>query len=120
MDINNPVFKLCAEGTRAEFEGRPEDARTLFLQAWEASRDDYEACVAAHHVARYQENPEDTLRWNHEALAGADAVGDERVRDFYPSLYVNLGRSYEVLGNRAEARRYYKLAADLGLVHQSE
>ncbi len=60
------------------------------------------------------------LRWNQEALARADAVGDERVHNFYPSLYVNMGRSYEVLGNWAEARRYYKLAADLGLVHQAE
>jgi len=120
MDFNNPVIKLCVQGTRAEFEGRPYDARTLYLQAWEESRDDYEACVAAHYVARYQENPEDTLRWNQEALARANAVGDERVRDFYPSLYLNMGRTYEVLGNWAEARDYYKLAADLGLIHQAE
>jgi hypothetical protein len=53
-------------------------------------------------------------------LARAEAVGDERVWDFYPSLYVNLGRAHENLGNLAEARRYYQLAADLGLVHQDE
>ncbi len=55
MNLDNPVIKLCAEGTRAEFEGRIEDARTLYMQAWEASKDDYEACVAAHYVARHQE-----------------------------------------------------------------
>lgn len=36
------------------------------------------------------------------------------------AVYVNLGRSYEMLGNQAEARRYYKLSADLGLVHQAD
>lgn len=120
MDLDNPVIKLCAEGTWAEFEGRIEEARALYMQAWEASTDDYEACVAAHYVARHQGRPEDTLHWNRESLARAEAVGDDRVRSFYPSLYLNMGHSYEVLGNRAEASRYYALAAELGVVHQVE
>ncbi len=117
MDTDSPTVRLCIEGTRAEFEGRIDDARALYWQAWEASRDDYDACIAAHYVARHQATPQDTLSWNLEALARADEVGDDRVQSFYPSLYVNLGHSYEMLGNQAEARRYYKLAADLGLVH---
>jgi hypothetical protein len=120
MDLNNPVVKLCAEGTRAEFEGRHDDARILYMQAWEASQDDFEACVAAHYVARYQESPQDRLRWNQEALLRAAAVGDERVCSFYPSLYLNMGHSFEVIGNMAEAKRYYELAAELGFVHQAE
>jgi hypothetical protein len=64
MDLNNPVIKLCIEGTRAEFEGRTDDARILYSQAWEARKDDYDACVAAHYVARFQGTPEDNLRWN--------------------------------------------------------
>lgn len=111
MDPNNPIVKLCAEGMRAEGEGRFDDARDLFMQAWSASQDDYEACVAAHYVARHQKSAEETLRWNQEALNRADAVGDERVQGFYPSLYLNMGRSYEDLGNRDEAGRYYDLAA---------
>lgn len=118
VDTDNPVVRLCTEGTRAEFEGRIDDARTIFRRAWETAKDDYDACIAAHYVARHQVNPKDALHWNQEALARVDAVGDDRVQSFYPSLYVNLGRSHEMLGNQAEARRYYKLAADLGLVHQ--
>lgn len=112
MDVNNPVVKLCAEGMRAEGEGRLEDARALFEQAWEASADDYDACVAAHYVARHQPTPEETLRWNQESLRRAEGVGDERVQGFYPSLYLNMGHSYEVLGDLAEARRYYDLASE--------
>ncbi len=120
MDVYCPVIRLCVEGTRAEFEGRADDARTLYLRAWEAARDDYEACVAAHYVARCQESPQDMLYWNQEALSRADAVGDERMNGLYASLYVNMGRSHELLGHMAEARRYYRLAADLGLVHREE
>ena len=120
MDLNNAVTRLCLEGNRAEFEGRRVDARALFLQAWAAARDDYEACVAAHYLARFQETAEAALYWNQEALTRAEAVGDERVRSFYPSLYVNLGWAHERLGHGAEAARYYALAADLGLIHQPE
>ena len=45
MNLNNPVVNLCVEGTWAEFEGRIEDARTLYMQVWEVARDDYEALV---------------------------------------------------------------------------
>ncbi len=61
------------------------------MQAWEAPTDDYEACVAAHYEARHQEGPQDALHWNQEALARAEVVGDDRVRSFYPSLYLNMG-----------------------------
>jgi tetratricopeptide (TPR) repeat protein len=110
MDPNTPVVKLCAEGMQAEAQGKNEAARRLFTQAWEASQDDYEACVAAHYLARQQTTPQDVLRWNREALQRAEAADDERVQTFYPSLYLNMGYSYEVLGDRAEALRYYKLA----------
>ena len=120
MNMNNPVIQLCTEGTRAEFEHRTEDARVLYKQAWDARADDYDACIAAHYVARFQDSAEESLRWNQLALQHADAVNDERVKDFYPSLYLSLGRSYELVGNQVEAQRYYDLAAELGVVHQPD
>lgn len=111
VDPNNPVVKLCAEGMQAEGEGRKEAARDLFARAWEMRQDDLDACIAAHYLARHQPSPEETLRWNSEALERADAVGDERVAGFYPSLLLNMGWSHEQLGDRAEALRWYDLAA---------
>jgi hypothetical protein len=90
------------------------------MNAWEARQDDYDACIAAHYLARFQDSPEESLRWNQLALQHANLVGDDRVKDFYPSLYLNLGRSYEVLGNQAETQRYYGLAAELGVIHQPD
>ena len=120
MDLYNPVIQLCIEGARAEFEHRPEDARACYQQAWEARLDDYDTCVAAHYLARFQKSPEESLHWNQIALNHANAVNDERVKDFYPSLYLNLGQAHENLGEQVEAQRYYNLAAGLGFIHHSD
>ena len=112
MDTDNSVVKLCVEGMQAENEGRSEDARKLFEQAWATRQDDYDACVAAHYLARHQDNPQAVFEWNKEALNRANVVNDNRVQSFYPSLYLNMGHSYETLGNLTEARRHYEMAAD--------
>ena len=112
MDPELPVVRLCVAGMRAEAEGRPGVARELFQQAWDGARDDYEACIAAHYLARHQNSAEETLRWNRECLGRADLVGDERVRGFYPSLYINLGNAHRELGQRAAAHRYFLRAAE--------
>ena len=120
MDLTNPVISLCMKGSRAEFEGRQEDARNLYWQAWELAKDDYEACIAAHYVARFQNSPEDIFQWNQESLTRANRVMNEKVNEFFPSLYLNMGKSYELLGNHTEAKRFYDLAARLGFEHQAE
>jgi len=120
MNTNNPIVQLCMQGTHAEFEHRIDDARELYQQAWESHTDDYEACVAAHYLARFQGNPEETLRWNQIALEHANAANHGLVKEFYPSLYLNLGHSYEVAGKQMEAQKYYDLAAELGVIHQPD
>jgi len=112
MDPNNPVVKLCMDGMAAEAKGRFEDARKLFEQAWSVCQDDYDACMAAHFLARHQDSPQAVFEWNQEALNRANQVSDDRVLSFYASLYLNVGHSHETLGNKTEARRYYEMAAD--------
>lgn len=97
-----------------------EEAHQLYTQAWELAGDAYDACVAAHYVARMQTDIGEKLRWNLIALEKANAVGDERVTSFYPSLYLNLGKAYELMGEADKARTYYDLAAALGLPHQMD
>lgn len=118
MDENNLVVKLCIEGTQAEFAGDPDKAHALYQAAWDAASNDFEACVAAHYVARFQDDPQEKLRWNQIALDKANSVADDSVKSFYPSLYLNLGESYELLGNAAEAKHFYDLATSLGMPHQ--
>jgi hypothetical protein len=104
---------LCVRGMHAEADGRAGIATEAFLAAWASAADDYERCLAAHYVARHQATPEAVLEWNARCLALAEAVGDERVAGFYPSLYLNLGKANEDLGRLGEARGYYAAAERL-------
>ncbi|MGY0058958.1 hypothetical protein ACWY4P_20790 [Streptomyces sp. LZ34] len=111
MDPENPVVRLCVQGMTAETEGRNEDAHALFQRAWDTAADDYEACVAAHYLARHQPTPEETLRWNQECLGRAGAVNDDRVRGFHASLHLNMCTAYRALGEPDKAREHLALAA---------
>jgi len=53
------------------------------------------------------------LEWNRISLERANAVADDRVTGFYPSLYLNMGYSHEKLNDPDEARRYYRMGEEL-------
>lgn len=116
IDPDNQVVKLCAAGMEAEAQNRFADARTLFEQAWAARRTNLDACIAAHYLARLQDEPERILHWNQEALHYADAVAAEEtnreIGAFYPSLYLNLGKAHEDIGDTVAANLYYHLAEE--------
>ncbi len=111
IDPTNPVVVLCARGMEAEGRLEPEVARALFLEAWEQARDDYEASIAAHYVARHQSDPAEARRWNQVALDRALADGTERIGGFLPSLHLSLGHSLEQAGDLALAREQFALGA---------
>ena len=112
MDPNNPVVKLCAQGMEQEGKGDLSAAAEFFAQAWTVSTNHFERCIAAHYVARHQPTALLSLHWNQEALDCAGRIVDGSADEFLPSLYLNLGKSHEDLGNAAEARRLYQSAAD--------
>lgn len=101
IDPNNPVVQLCAEGMAVE--GDRAAAGELFARAWAIHRDDYEASIAAHFLARHQDTPEETLRWNSIAVTHAEAASDERANVLLASLYLNLGESYRLVDDPAKA-----------------
>src|SRR5438067_9497621 len=84
--------------------GNREGALALYNALWaEATcvEDLYQACIVAHFMAHAHIEPEAQLAWHLRALQSAEAVGDERVRAFYPSLHANLGDVDLRLGNLA-------------------
>jgi len=119
IDRANCVVQLCIEGSCAEFDGRPDIAESRYRQAWDAAQDDYEAGIAAHYLARVQATPADSFHWNWEALRRAEAVADDRVQAFLPSLYLSMGFACKQIGDLEEAQRRYSLAAALGYPHQN-
>jgi len=112
FDPNNKVVQLCVQGMGLEAEGKIELAKEMFQQAWDIAENDFEAFTAAHYLARNQEDPNENLKWNLTALDKALAIENDDMKAHYPSLYLNIARSYENLNLTSEARRYYRLAAD--------
>lgn len=101
FDLENPVMQLCAAGMHVD--GEPAKALALFEQAWSLRRDDFDASVAAHFVARHQSTPRAALEWNERALQHADAVTDDRAATLLPSLCLNLAESYRLTARFDEA-----------------
>ena len=62
------------------------------------------------HKSEHREYP--LLVWHLHALQAADAVGDERVHSFYPSLHANLGDVYLRLGNLTQAQEHIDKARE--------
>jgi len=112
FDPSNKVIQLCAEGMEAEGKGGIEAAKKLFLKAWEESTTDFEKFTASHYLARNQENIEDELIWNLESLRLASVINEDSMKGYFPSLHLNLGKSYEKLKDSEMAKNHYTTAAN--------
>src|SRR6195256_3027196 len=112
MEFNphNNVIKLCLQGMAMEEKGNPEEASRLFLQAWDETTNDFEKFTAAHYVARHQEKVSDRLKWLETALHSALNVNDDAVKGAFPSLYSNIAKCYEELGDLDNARKNNELS----------
>jgi hypothetical protein len=98
-DPSNPVVQLCVKGIETEYVGDLEKAHGLYREAWELAGTDLEFLTAAHYLARVQTDHAETLKWNLAALDYARKTDHPDTRAFYPSLYLNVGKSYEDLGD---------------------
>lgn len=107
----NPVIKLCLQGMNFEEKEMPEEAGSLFLQAWESATDDHEKFLAAHYVARHQKTVADQLQWLETALEFALKINDDTVKSALPALYMNISKCYEDLGDPEKSKKN----ADLSL-----
>ncbi len=108
---NNTVIKLCLQGMDMEEKGKPEEAGMLFLEAWNEATDDFEKFISAYYVARHQKDISDKLTWLETALQFALKINNDTVKSAFPSLYSNIAKRYEALGDPDNAKRNYELAA---------
>jgi rifampin ADP-ribosylating transferase len=93
-----------------EEKGKPEEAGILFLQAWNEATNDFEKFIAAYFVARLQKNVSDKLKWIETALQFALKINDDTVNSAFPSLYLNIAKCYEDLGDIDNAKKNHELA----------
>lgn len=109
FDTNNTIIRLCAEGMQLEGEGKNAEATQRFLQAWQEATTDFEKFTAAHYVARHQNSVADKLNWDTKALEHALNIKDEGMKAHYPSLYLNIAKCHEDLGDFNHAEEFYRL-----------
>jgi len=106
----NGVVKLCIQGMVMDDRDRSQEASKLFQQAWNEATDDHERFLAAHFVARHQENAQDKLRWLETALQLALKVNDDAVKAAFPPLYSSIAECFEQLGDLDAAKENHELA----------
>lgn len=105
---------LLERGRVLNSSGRKDEARPLFLQAWEAARHaglDVLAVDAAHMVAIVEQG-EEALAWNERAMELARGSRSEAARRWLASLYNNIGWTYHEMGRFEDALRVFRLAAE--------
>ena len=112
MEFNpaNHIIQLCIQGMELEEKGEPEEASSIFLQAWNESTNDFEKFTSAYYVARHQETVRDKLKWLETSLQFALKINDVTVSGAFPSLYLNIAKCYEDLNDRERAKKSYDLA----------
>ena len=110
---SNNVVKLCIQGMAMEEKGEPDNASRLFLQAWNEATNDFEKFIAAHYLARHQEDVPDKLKWLERSLQFALKLNDEAVKAAFPSLYSNIAECYEEQGDLENAKKNRELANSL-------
>ncbi|NLL52555.1 MAG: NAD(+)--rifampin ADP-ribosyltransferase [Peptococcaceae bacterium] len=110
FDPNNAIIKLCMSGMELEDSGNSEDAITMFHKAWHEAKDDYDRFIASYHLARIQKSISDKLKWMETSLQCALKINDDNVKSAYSTLYLNIAKCYEELGDSENAKRNYELS----------
>jgi len=112
MEFNqdNKVVQLCATGMDLEGQGKLTEASNHFEEAWNLASTDFEKFTAAHYMARHQKSILDKLNWDMIALKHALNINDDSIKETLPSLYLNIGKCYEDLGDFENAKNNYKSA----------
>ena len=116
MEFNpsSKVIKLCVQGMDMEGKGNAEEASRLFLQAWNEATNVFEKFTAAYYVARHQESVRDKLKWLETSLQFASKINNDTVKGAFPSLYSNIAKCYEDLGDLDNAKTNHELAISFG------
>lgn len=110
FDPNNHIVKLCLQGMSMEEKDNFDEAIKLFLQAWNEATNDFEKFLAAYYVARHKKDVRDKLKWLQTALQFALEINNDTIRSAYPSLYSNIAKCHEELGETDNANKNHALA----------
>lgn len=107
---NSIIIRLFIQGILLEEKGQRDEAASLFLQGWNETTTGLEKFLAAHFLARVQNNVNDKLAWLQAALKFALAINDHAVKGSIKALYAAIARCYDELGDGESAKRFHQQA----------
>ena len=107
---NNNIVRLCLEGMSLEEKNEPEKANEVFFRAWNESTNDFEKFLSAYYIARHQQTSPDKLKWLQTALQFALQVKSESTNGALHSLYFNIAKCYEDVGDLDNTKKNYELS----------
>jgi tetratricopeptide (TPR) repeat protein len=109
-DLTRARIRYLLERGRAfNSSSYPDEAKPLFLAAWEqasAAQEDFHAIDAAHMLGIIG-SPEQQLDWDLKALALTEQTSDARAKKWLGPLYNNIGWTYHDAGDYAQALDYF-------------
>lgn len=113
--MSRPRIRYLLERGRVfNSSGAVDQARPLFLEAWEQAQEageDAYAVDAAHMVAIVAQGQE-ALEWNLKALRLAETSSQGQARRWLGSLYNNIGWTYHDMGQYEQALAIFKRALE--------
>ena len=116
---DSEVRYLLERGRVLNSSGQWDEARPLFLRAWELghhNQADFYAVDAAHMLAIVGP-PEEVDEWHSRAVAVAARSSDQRARGWLGSLYNNIGWAHHGAGRYEEALEAFEKALDARQEH---
>lgn len=113
FNTDNIVIKLCLQGMEMEEKGQAEEAAKQFMMTWNEATNEFEKFTAAYYVARHQANAAGRLQWYEAALQYALSLNNDAVKAAYTSIYSNIAKCYEELGEHDSAKKHEALAVSL-------
>jgi tetratricopeptide (TPR) repeat protein len=104
------VRYLLERGRAFNSSRHPDEARPLFLSAWESALESGEEYLAvdAAHMMGIVEDLKGQLEWGLRALEMTERSVDPRTRSWLGSLYNNIGWTYHDLGRYDEALNMFE------------
>lgn len=108
----NAIVRLCLAGMEQETNGDPVFAKTLFMEAWSTSTNDFEKFISAYYVARHQTTPADNLHWLQLAMEFALSANTLSASSALPNVYAKIASCYAEIADDALSLHYRQLSEE--------
>lgn len=106
---NNPIIQTCLQAIALKDQGKAQEAKELFLNAWKEAESDFEKFTVAYLIAMQEAETKDSIHWFELALKHALKAKSTSVETAMVSLYSNLAEAYLKVNDEDTSDKYRKL-----------